>query len=364
MATMNTTHEQAQKYFRRVFSGGRGSGKAAWIRERVEDVRLEGGTALVCTPHGNAVATIDGYTCHRCKQSLPYTYGQDFNAMMAAHATACASPPLAKALTNPRRLPELGAQPAVKEIAAKRVIAFEADTDCPTDAFYTLVDGVVREHRFAGDPQVEMRHVERPIAVGDYVRWEMGERWVEGVVINPAEGIAEMTVERFHNWPAYLGATRARPSGCGRVRRIPRPGTAQYEVRAQEAHREMYKWWHVMGADYAKRDDRADALMYAMQAMPPKIDLDKVFAELHHQKLYDGLTAMQCYYRWSDNRACAERGAPLPYALTPAQIAAGRRAYQIDALNEWSGDLRALVAASDADRKSREPSVLVQIEDD
>jgi hypothetical protein len=44
--------------------------------------------------------------------------------------------------------------------------------------------------------------------------------------------------------------------------------------------------------------------------------------------LVDGLTVAECDSRWSDNRYRLEAGLPQRYALTPAQVAAGRAAWQ------------------------------------
>lgn len=58
--------------------------------------------------------------------------------------------------------------------------------------------------------------------------------------------------------------------------------------------------------------------------------------------LIDGLTPTQCYTQWCDNRAILERGGQPMYKLTPAQIEAGRAAYQADSLCSWSDELRGL----------------------
>lgn len=373
--------------------------------------RHTNGCVLVKTPHGDAYKSGSLYHCANCHCVLRQTYNYDYPAMMAAHAPGCSNPSqhpapqtLAKAFANPLRVQELGAQPAVNEIAAKRVIAFEGDAACPTDAFYTMVDGVSREHRFAGDPQVEMRHVDRPIAVGDYVRWERGAHWpgnwVEGEVIAIDPGFTiDLRVTAFgpgrHDDRSTVNLGTEARHGI-EVRRIQRPSTAQAEVRsatldanlaqlnahdhAMPAQRHLAVTgtisnpFYFAGVDHEKRDDRVDALMYAMKAMP-RIDVDKVRREFARAapvrtigspvpqvgvtpgpKLYDGLTARQCFERYTENQreTCSGKGSR--WLLTEAQ----KRAASL----VWTGKLIGKVAVSDEQRKDSEPSVLVQLEDD
>lgn len=86
--------------------------------------------------------------------------------------------------------------------------------------------------------------------------------------------------------------------------------------------------------------------------------------------LIGGLTPEQCRERWLINRSEQEipSGAKRPvYDLTPAQIEAGKRYRTIQ---DWfmesldAARLCALVRTSDAERKAREPSVVVDPEDE
>lgn len=86
--------------------------------------------------------------------------------------------------------------------------------------------------------------------------------------------------------------------------------------------------------------------------------------------LIDGLTPEQCRERWLVNRSEQEipSGCKRPvYELTPAQIEAGKRYRTIqDAVREAfdASLLRVLVKTSDAERKTREPSIVVDLGDE
>jgi hypothetical protein len=84
--------------------------------------------------------------------------------------------------------------------------------------------------------------------------------------------------------------------------------------------------------------------------------------------LIDGLTPEQCRERWLENRSEQECGAAgAMYAMTPAQIETGKRYRRVtDMVSEIldRSVLRVKVQLSDAERKAREPRVLVDTEDE
>jgi hypothetical protein len=82
---------------------------------------------------------------------------------------------------------------------------------------------------------------------------------------------------------------------------------------------------------------------------------------LRHVELHDGLHAYACYLRWSTNRAFIERGESPPFQLTPAQIAAGRLAYQRgDDPLAWHESLRDKVRRSQESDMARRVSVVTE----
>lgn len=156
---------------------------------------------------------------------------------------------------------------------------------------------------------VSKAHEERCFITGDNVRWDYAGNWIEGrldsIIEKSFGSIAHIDVART----SFNDSVRRRSVGLGgsaTFRRIPTPG----------------------------------------QTKPPDFETERKRLEARSVPLYDGLTAMQCYMKWADNRTIVERGGQPLYKLTPAQIETGRRAYQQDALYEHASELRAKVEAS------------------
>lgn len=94
------------------------------------------------------------------------------------------------------------------------------------------------------------------------------------------------------------------------------------------------------------------------------------FAEKAEPALIDGMEPERCRARWLVNRAALEDPSwpkgPI-WDLTPAQIEAGKRyrTVQETAAEAFQASLlRVLIKTSDAERKAREPRVLVDLEDE
>lgn len=270
------------------------------------------GYLLVRTPYGDAYKRGSLYHCANCHCVLRQTYNYDYTAMMAAHAPSCSNP-----------VPPLA---------------------------------------------------ERPIAVGDYVRWEFPRfnKFADGEIVdmsNQDKHEVAILVDRCTNEWSMEDGPHPMPGavhvfgiwGMGRhddpvMRRIPRP------FRVQEAQRQPFRNGALQDVGWTSESRRADALMYTMQAAP-RIAVDQVRREFQIQPkppgptLYDGLTADECFVafnRWQ--RVESPNGQKVLAIPTITQVNAARAL--------WSAQLRAKVAAGDAARKAREPSVLVQLEDD
>lgn len=154
----------------------------------------------------------------------------------------------------------------------------------------------------------------RPIEVGDYVRWDghmtdsrgnvtgKTERWAEGEVVSLDSGYVSIRIDRSCDG-RFAPVAHFR----GPIRRIPRPAEAQ-----------------------------------ATEPPPAPV-------------LVDGLSPNDCYQRWTANRAAIELGEPLRYStLTADQIAAGRAAWRSgNEPKRLSAALLAKVTASDEAERNR-----------
>lgn len=152
-------------------------------------------------------------------------------------------------------------------------------------------------------------HGERCFVVGDWVRWERdGDSWAEGELL----WIGDM-----HGHPFAMVRVASGAFGDGSDQKL--------------------------GVKWLRRIQRT--------ASEPESIKERV-------TLYDGLDSISCWYKWCDNRACLERGAPLLYKMTPAQIAAAKgRQFAIS--EQHSEQLRARIDAA----RERE-RVRVQAPDD
>ncbi len=225
-------------------------------------------------------------------------------------------------------------------------------------------------------------HQERCFVVGDWVRGEWNNGWpvsltgevamqpdVSGEKLGISVRIAESTV-------FVAGAVCHFLVKPGDIRRIPRPGqvdpttgirmpqnAAEWSAVMGEAgisasgpiqyQSTVVGWTRVVGDFIQQWQPNAS---YPSAPRQPNV----VEQLVESQVLYDGMTAMDCYMKWSDNRAIVERGGLPLWDLTTAQIDAGRVAYQKDALNEHADELRSKVAAS---AEAERLTVLVDLDD-
>lgn len=117
-------------------------------------------------------------------------------------------------------------------------------------------------------------------------------------------------------------------------------------------------------------DEMAIPADFGPLTMPTGFQPIDGFAKPAKPVLIDGLTLEQCRERWLVNRSEQEipSGVQRPvYVLTPAQIEAGKRYRTIQDTTREAFEaslLRVLVKTSDAERRAREPSVLVDLEDE
>lgn len=193
----------------------------------------------------------------------------------------------------------------------------------------------------------------RPLEAGDYVRWDWNGDWCEGkLAASTVEGIARVDVTRS-NHHEDVGCEMSMLAQ--NVRRIPRP-VAEVKAEPQFVAPKISK--REMEAFQAYIDKQ---IVYAYQSVGVSQMADKIpkLPTIETPALHDGMSTMECYRKWCDNRALVERGGVPLYALTPAQITAGRAAYLSDAFNEHSAELRLKLAA----QKERERMQVVVDQD-
>lgn len=183
------------------------------------------------------------------------------------------------------------------------------------------------------DPAAAEQHHERCFVAGDWVRWwPDGEvdprRYSEVCVADILNGSPYTAVIDSHGprWSSQDGLNGQRVLvNRGTIRHIQRPGQSivaiDHNLSPHATDAEIKALLEVQGGKVRWSDDLAPTL-------------------------YDGLTAMECYAKWGSNRAAVECGVRPLYDLTPDQIAAGRRAYQMDALSEHADELRTRISAA------------------
>jgi len=167
-------------------------------------------------------------------------------------------------------------------------------------------------------------HKERCFIAGDFVRW-----WPYGHADNPNSPYIDGRIVAYYgkesrqievittcNFGPYDSIGSIAPGGIvdpsvspGTIRRIPRPGQ---EVKPGES--------------------LSKAEIDAKRSPAPT--------------LYDGLTAEECYIRWSTNRVHIEMHWPVKYDMTADQISAARWVYDGSQGARHSAQLRARIAAS------------------
>jgi hypothetical protein len=207
--------------------------------------------------------------------------------------------------------------------------------------------------------------------VGAYVEWKRNSddfsvegrisSWVSDsvVIIN-----IEKTTRRTH---FDVGVAAAFPVGTdalsGTLRAVayvgPDPSSDVFKSLGERIDAKRKE----IAAVCSKRFGPAPDAMSSAQRHGEDVNPEFTSYTISNSTTYDGLTAAQCRFQWSDCRARIERGIALVFHLTPAQADVGRLAYD-DASVEWSTELRAKVAASDAERRAKAPSVVIDMEID
>lgn len=213
---------------------------------------------------------------------------------------------------------------------------------------------------------------DRPIAIGDYVRWEYKDvdKWAEGEVRGQADRLVSIMIdtcsdgrwEVSHGKQPTVGAVHVFGLfGSANVRRIPRPESVRV------IHCQGYS-----NGKQCKATTRDPAAITGWRCPEHDVSWCGYFgrsSSTHERpvgtlaKLYDGLTAEQClerFQRWMQDKPIngvrhrtREGG---NRALTSVQLAAAREL--------WSMQLRAKLYVSETERKRREPSVIVDMEND
>lgn len=230
-----------------------------------------------------------------------------------------------------------------------------------------------------------------PIGPGDYVRYQCpnpgSDSWAEGEVVGQAkdckhDGWLSVSIAAGNS---YLGKRMGAEWSFGptALRRIPRPEKIVRAGGETFAVGDRIRWrpcaessWgglvvdgtvERIGAAGSVTAMRITAVICETPPVPRAPHLGELIGVSHKpgtvtrrgeasddigQALVDGLTPVQCYARWLDNRACVESGRPLHHpTLTPAQIQAGHAAFIADRDPRHANALRALIAAGrDADR--------------
>lgn len=238
------------------------------------------------------------------------------------------------------------------------------------------------------DPAAVEQHHERCFVVGDWVRWTLGDGWVEGEVEEMRHGhVRAMRARRAENWWACERAIGAivYPSGpdsrhVGSVRHIQRSGQAvpsgplchcqgfrngRQCSEITRSHRgggwrcpehdacTTYvgngDWCMFCGRGptlHRKAPLVAVAADGSMTAGRPVVQRVGAEPPTPAPTLYDGLTSAVCYERWIDNRMQIEYGYPPVHVMTPAQIAVAKTEWisKYGQLN--SIELRARISAA------------------
>ncbi len=214
----------------------------------------------------------------------------------------------------------------------------------------------------------------RPVQAGDYVRWDNpieSQWWCEGELLRlrtPAcDLVADIMVRRGTLMADTVQSVGLRNTS---LRRIPRPVS---EAKAHAPHpfirgaesgperlgppdetcavcqcdpRNTIHLQHKVTEHAYAYNPAVVSARCARCGRGPGDHTVKQAPTTEVPVLYDGMSTMECYRKWCDNRALVERGGPPLYVLTPAQITAGRATYLSDALNEHSAELRRKLAAS------------------
>lgn len=189
----------------------------------------------------------------------------------------------------------------------------------------------------------------RPIAVGDYVRWDGQmddgsncKRWAEGEVVGFKLDKTQVRIARSSDkWFA------AEPYFTGPVlRRISRPAAAQATVL-------MVSTCDVCCIPGATAETGRCNHGYLYRSVvrepaPPA------------PALVDGLTREQCLERWMENRLAVEGGARPPNKMNRMQRDVGRTMWLAGPGAKRSAELRDLVAA---DREAERNRVRVEVQD-
>lgn len=237
----------------------------------------------------------------------------------------------------------------------------------------------------------------RPVAVGDYVRWERRrnpEMWIEGelVAIGPQRKSVYIDAKTdCGRWPVPLrGRTRCdgpHYQDSTTIRRIPRPAEAQaiavddyvewrpdgYQSRAigmvlaksQTAAviwiREVSKTWTAYEARPIEGHTRSvplsDLRRLPQPPATPATCAPGCHCDAHAPPpapaLVDGITPAECSARWDAGRAAVEDSTSPALPMTPAQIACAKERYHAYESVGWSRLLDAKVAASREAERNR-----------
>jgi hypothetical protein len=245
----------------------------------------------------------------------------------------------------------------------------------------------------------------RPIAVGDYVRWEYGptgpfekpENWAEGEVVRINPYHVDIRVERC-GLSKRAGTVTTFGHGVGigsTIRRIPRPGASEQPVeldcyvewkpdgsrsqaagqvikmdgdRATVRIREVSQMWTAFEACPFSSHARTIPL-YQLRRIawphegPVPVPVDQPRGGRHDPApvAVPATAEDLCLVQWMENRVAVEGGAPPPNPMTPQQIAIARAAWQAQYGAQRSAELRLRVerrAAAEANPVRVDPEVL------
>lgn len=206
----------------------------------------------------------------------------------------------------------------------------------------------------------------RPIEVGDYVRWEYGPggpftspaNWAEGEVARIDRFHVDICVaccglgKRTGTVTTFGIGPGIGPGITSILRRIPPPAEAQATATLKVRSKRWVHCLHVSDSGIQCRASTEDPSVKIGWMCPDHVPVPQPAPPA--PALVHGLTREQCLERWLVNRSEREypSGCKRPvYDLTQAQIVVGRHAYRTAAREEWSAELRAKVtAAREAER--------------
>lgn len=158
-------------------------------------------------------------------------------------------------------------------------------------------------------------HEARCFRVGDHVRWTHPDDpglWIEGDLAEISGGADELVgIQSMRASCLQTGVTLVVGTRRGALRRIPPP---KQKVAGPYALKEQ-------GGDLVVMTPTGPIKLMSGRSLKVTCSsTGTVTMDAPPIHLVDGLTVESCLLRWWDNRSCLERGSPLLYDMTPAQI--------------------------------------------